>query len=654
MHLLLISLVGNDPGAVALAAKYLRKNTPRGTHLHTLLVQDGSQNVPLREARLSALQHWLQQEGFSVQVRESLEAALNESADFPGRVVLNLTAGDKASFFRFYQSAKKHGWEALVIDAHGPEAVVTTLALKPLPLSKDEYLHLQDYKSLYFVPAQARLIGVANEVPPGLRGYVWHQLRTAQGMDVLLAIQGNRPLLYFPGSGKNFKDRLNVIAQTARELAGQLALPITNFPEHQVRKAHANNQEYLRRIYTQQAKESRVHLVYPRKPGNLQEGLQVPEGHTAVEKVLRPFPLPRKGPVLLALMGEQPVPLLASFLAHQPKEVYLVTTQALEAQLERLAHAQRELEKLGARVHIRTVEGPFAADTIQRLFKPVVGAAEAKGLPLVVNLNGGTKLMALGLLQALTTQATVEYLHGKELKPLPDGPPLSVPWDSITPQQVLGLFGYRLETPSTLGKPYPDPKVLSLAEALLGQPENRGLAKNFLQAWVESFGANPRSFRRRLQKSPLETALGLALEYAVYSHLDAFLRRHKGGAAPGGNLVPISWKEQGPREVDGVAWIRGRLVILECKPSLQTALGLEREDASLGVLREMFGGVFGGGVLVVRRGTWAPHETPPARLRSTLADRTLRIFSLEGRTHFPEGTVWHFPHDLDAALKGWL
>ncbi len=71
MHLLLISLVGNDPGPVALAAKYLRKTTPRGTDLSILLVQDGSQNVPLREARLSALQHWLQQEGFSVQVRES-------------------------------------------------------------------------------------------------------------------------------------------------------------------------------------------------------------------------------------------------------------------------------------------------------------------------------------------------------------------------------------------------------------------------------------------------------------------------------------------------------------------------------------------------------------------------------------------------------
>lgn len=106
--------------------------------------------------------------------------------------------------------------------------------------------------------------------------------------------------------------------------------------------------------------------------------------------------------------------------------------------------------------------------------------------------------------------------------------------------------------------------------------------------------------------------------------------------------------------MDGVAWIKGRLVIVECKPSLQKALGLEREDASLGVLREMFGGVFGGGILVVRKGAWPPHEKPRARLRSALADRTLRIFSLEGRTHFPEGTVWHFPHDLKAALKDWL
>lgn len=96
-----------------------------------------------------------------------------------------------------------------------------------------------------------------------------------------------------------------------------------------------------------------------------------------------------------------------------------------------------------------------------------------------------------------------------------------------------------------------------------------------------------------------------------------------------------------------MAWV-------ECKPSLTLALRDHREDAALHVLKENFGGLFGGGLLVGRQGAWKLHESPPARFREVLKDPGLKVFSLEGRFSFPEGTVWHFPKDLEQAFAEWL
>lgn len=379
----------------------------------------------------------------------------------------------------------------------------------------------------------------------------------------------------------------------------------------------------------QQAKEAGVDLVYPNAfPG----------------QCFFPFSPPQEGPVLLGLVSEQPVPLLASLLAHRPKRAYLASTQDLETRLGRMRAVQGVFAELGTEVEVATVSGPEAMSEVKALFRPVVTEAVARGLPVVANhLNGGTKLMALGLLQALHPNVAVEYLRGSHLLRLDQGLELPVPWNKVGARRVLRLFGYRLQPHQVWKGARYHRQVLALAERLLQVPEDASRSQEFLNAWQRAFGALP----ARLEPGQV---LGLALEYVVYIHLKGFLQKEGGSVAPPGHLVPEE-PMHNPREVDGIFWWKGSLGFVECKPTLGTALTRHHEDAALWLLQERFGGIFGKGILVVRKGSWRPHERPPSVLPSVLANRNLRVFSLEGRQELTGGTIFAFPQDLPEAFR---
>ncbi|MFN4073424.1 MAG: hypothetical protein ACK4G4_08440 [Thermus sp.] len=630
----LLTLLGFDPAPVAWAAKVLRGTLAPGAEtLQVLMVEEGapSQN---REH----LRRWLEGNGWEV------HSVSWPQAEDPGPdTVVNLTAGTKEGFFRLYWIAERHNLRAFVLDAHASPPLLAWTDGRGEHLPESLYFSWEDYFALYLEPQGARLLEKVppSSVPKGLRGPTWYRVEL-EGEEMFFAVSQGRPWVYAKApKGRDFKDHLNLLARRAKDLGGQLARAFTGVPPG--RPQNANDRATL----LQQAKEAGVELVFgdaflehpsPKTPSRA--GLSTP---TILEA---PFSLPDQGPVLLGLVSEQPVPILASFLAHDPKWVYLVSTQDLEKRWGRLRAAKGVLEGMGARVEVATVPGLQAMGEVEDLFCPVVEEALARKLPVVANLNGGTKVMVLGLLRALGPGVGLEYLRGKELLSLREGSSPLVPWGKVGPQEVLRLYGYRLQPPPEWRRAALNPVVLARAEELLKDPQNPSRVTAFLRAWRRAFrGLEP-------NLGDKGKALGMALEYAVYYHLTAVLARVGGRVAPPGHLVPQE-PVHNPREVDGVFWLRGSLGFVECKPKLRDALNRHHEDASLWLLQERFGGLFGKGILVVRQAQWHPQDRLPAKLGQVLANPNLRLFSLQGRQELGEGTLWAFPEDLEEALSGW-
>ncbi len=640
-----LTLSGFDPAPVAWAARIVRRRLAGGDGIVEAYLLEGGSSNQTRER----LEKWLGRNGFKVSAITWPQAeALGPDT------VANLTAGTKEGFFRLYQLARKQGMGALVLEAHASPPLLFWLDGRKEVLSEADSLGLEDYAFLYLEAQGAKIAGRATRVPAGLQGPMWCLIETQEGEkdgQTLFAVHRGRPCVYagIP-KGREFKDHLNILARKAKSLGGQLVRAFTDVP--QGRPQNENDRATL----LQQAKEAGVELVFPNDP--LGYHFRPPDRRVVQLGLIRvrpSFSPPRQGPVLLGIVSEQPVPILASFLAHAPRHVYLVSTKDLEERLGRLEAAKEVFEELGAQVEVAVVSGPQAMKEVEDLFRPVVAQAVARGFPVVANINGGTKLMALGLLEALHPSVGVEYLVGNDLRALNQGPSSPVPWDKVGPEQVLRLFGYRLKPSPEWARVQLNKRVLFLAEELLRNPDDNSRAENFLRVWQNAFGGlgpNP------VGKDPAGKARGLALEYVVYFHLKDFLEHKsavRGKVAPPGHLDPVK-PVHNPREVDGVFWLGGSLGFVECKQNLRDALNRHHEDAALWLLQERFGGLFGKGILVARKAGWRDHEKPPEKLLSTdvLEDRNLRVFGFQRRQRLEKGMIWAFPEDLEKAFADWL
>ena len=627
----LLTLVGNDAAPAAWAAKvFLRRFGSQDPAPRIGLLESGSQD-PVVE-RWRQLKAWLEEQGFQV---ESL--TWNQVEHLGPQVVVNLTAGTKEEFFRLYRLAEEKGFRGFILDAHSSPPILAWRDGRTEPLAEDDLLTLKDYNALYLKPRGARLLGQAKRkvLPSGLLGPTWHWVEV-EGRRVLFAVHQGIPCVFDPEAHQegNFKDQLNILARRAKDLGGQMVRAFAQVPEGRPQDENDRNTLLL------QAKEARVELVFP---------------DTRTGELFSPFTLPDTGPVLLGLVSEQPVPLLASFLAHKPKRVYLLSSHDLEARLGRLEAAEEVFQSLGARVEVATVLGPRASGEVEHLLRPVVEHAVKRGLEVIANLNGGTKLLSLGLLKALSPEVVKEYLRGNTLQSL-DGPSnLEVPWEDASIDQVLQLFGYRLKSGAAWHNVKFSHEVLRKAKAFLNNPKEDRLADSLHATWQQVF-QNPSSPEAQPPPKERGQLLGLALEYVVFAELQRFLEKNRGKVAPPGSLKPRK-RVHNPREVDGVFWLGGSLGFVECKPKLADALKHHHEDAALWVLGERFGGLFGRGILVVRRASrpgQASQEGWQEKLIQVLKQPWLRIFSLEGRLTLEAGTIWAFPEDLHEALRDWL
>lgn len=621
-----LCLLGNDPAPAYLGLKMAARRA--GGVVRAVFYASPAWNEAYK-AKRRALYTLLEEKGIPHEVRPlsaSQAAALEEDM---GEVFVNLTGGAKVWAVRLLERWRRPGARVFLLEAHRPLEAPRALFLWPeeevLSLEA-EALSLEEYARLYLEPFGEAWEEVSppRALPPEARA-----ARLPRRQGGLFVVYRGRPYWIRPFLENERKEMSRQafarFAQEARELGGQLCLPVVPYHGANLRSRHPRERDTVLARWRAWAKENGVFLV---DPGVLLE--------REVASLIQEEPLPKalplpQGPVLLALVSEQATPLYGAYLYARPKEVYLLTTPEMS---DRLRWAKAFFRDKGVRVHTGLLPGPWALWEVRDLLSPVVEEALRRDHPVHANLNGGTHAMALGLYLALKEGARAHYLEGERLLFL-DGEEASVPWGEGRPQDLLALRGYRLK--EKFGSFRPDPEVLAVAEEILKRWaevqaawETSPLVRRFFRLLARRFG---QSF------SPEErgSLKGLPLEYFVYSHLHAYLTSRGGVAAMGGHLVPLEGNEalnSQLTEVDGLALYRGALWLVECKPD---AGSLKERATVMENLVASVGGVRSKGLMVAR--SWNGPPPPPGGNLVHMAWEA------------GEG-VLRFPQDLDKALEG--
>ena len=622
-----LCLLGNDPAPAYLGLKVVEREA--GRVAKAVFYSFPAWNEEYGKKR-QAFFRLLSEKGVLYEERP-LEKGLEEAE--AREVWVNLTGGAKYWAVRFLGHWRRPGARVFLVEGHRALEAPRALFLWPREEERSleaEALTLEEYARLYLEP-----LGEAWErvSPPGAFPPGAQAARLPGREGGVFVVHRGLPYWYWvrPHLGGEAKEMsrkaLSAFSGEAKRLGGQLCLPVVPYHKAHLRSRHPKERENVFARWRAWAREYGVFLVDPGRP--LEEEVASLIKGKASKKAL---PLPQEGPLLLALVSEQAVPLYAAYLHAGPREVYLLTTPEMES---RLRWAEAFFRGKGVRVHRSFLSGPWALREVRDLLAPVVEEALRRGHPVHANLNSGTTAMALGLYLALRDGARAHYLDGDRLLLL-DGGEAEVPWEEGRPEDLLALRGYRFEEEYPDARP--DPGLLALAEEILRRWdevqtswEASPLVRRFLKFWKKRFGqAFPPKRLSRLK--------GLPLDYAVYSHLNAHLAPKGGQARMGGHLVPLGGNEAlAPQftEVDGVFFHRGALWFVECKP---TDEGLRERAPIMAELVRSVGGVEARGLMVARRWRGAP---PPA-------SPNLVYMALEGG----EGVgVYRFPEELEKALS---
>ncbi len=621
-----LCLLGNDPAPAYLGLKIAARKAGGVARAVFYALPAWNETYEAKRRALFAL---LEEQGIPHEVQPlsaSEAAALEEDMR---EVFVNLTGGAKLWAVRLLERWRRPGARVFLLEAHRPLEAPQALFLWPeeevLSLEADA-LSLEEYARLYLEP-----LGEAWEevpppraLPPEARA-----ARLPRRQGGLFVVYRGRPYWIRPFLENERKEMSRQafarFAKEARELGGQLCLPVVPCHTANLQSRHPNERDTVLARWRTWAKENGVFLVDPGTP--LER-----EVASLFQERPRPKPLPPpQGPVLLALISEQATPLYGAYLYTRPEEVYLLTTPEMS---DRLRWAKAFFRSKGVRVHTGLLPGPWALREVRDYLSPVVEKALRRGLPVHANLNGGTHAMALGLYLALKEGARAHYLEGERLHFL-DGEEASVPWGEGRPQDLLALRGYRLR--ERYGSFRPDQEVLDVAETILKRWaevqaawETSPLVRHFFRLLARRFGQSFSPEERRSLK-------GLPLEYFVYSHLHAYLASRGGVAVMGGHLAPLEGNEalnSQLTEVDGLALYRGALWLVECKPD---AGSLKERATLMENLVASVGGVRSKGLMVAR--SWNGPPPPPGGNLVHMAWEA------------GEG-VLRFPQDLDKALEG--
>lgn len=344
-----LSLLGNDPAPAYLGLKMAARRAEGVVRAIFYALPAWNEGYEAKRRALFAL---LGEKGIPYEVRPLSEVPAPEEE--MGEVWVNLIGGAKLWAVRLLGRWRRPGARVFLLEAHRPLEAPRALFLWPeeeaFPLEA-EALTLEEYARLYLGPLGEAWAEAPPPpaFPPGARAA---RLPRREG-GLFVVYRGRpywvRPFLEDEREGMS-REAFARFAQEARELGGQLCLPVVPYHGASLRSHHPHEQDIVLARWRAWAEENGVFLVDPRAP------LEREVASLFQEKPLpKAPPLPR-GPVLLALVSEQATPLYGGYLYARPKEAYLLTTPEMA---DRLRWAEAFFRGKGVRVHIGLLPGPF-------------------------------------------------------------------------------------------------------------------------------------------------------------------------------------------------------------------------------------------------------------------------------------------------------
>lgn len=345
----------------------------------------------------------------------------------------------------------------------------------------------------------------------------------------------------------------------------------------------------------------------------------------------------------LCLVSDQLLPNLIPALIQHPSRVHLVVSEMMEDQGKRLRRLL-EARDIAVTVHPQAPSSDMTA--LNQYVLDLAGTLEEQA-PLVLNLTGGTKPMALAFAQWLpqllacesiytdTARGVIEHIGSSDGRVKPHDEPMA---DVIDLATHLAAYGARAGTPQSAAPEWRERagRLKTLDKWLA---EHAGELEGFLGALngavegatksADGFRARqPLEARGRLQREALERIAGedhgllrivsdTTVEFAdedAARHLGGLWLEHYAwhvlrdagltGAACGQTIYWKDDRKDAPRnELDVVAAHRNRLLLIECKTARFGRSEQKDQDIAhkLEALGRNAGGLFGTTVLLSAR-----------------------------------------------------
>ena len=319
--LVYLCLLGNDPAPAYLGLKLVERKV--GKVAKAVFYSFPEWNEEYRKKRQALFR--LLSEKSVLHEERPLEKGLEEAE--AREVWVNLTGGAKLWAVRFLGRWRRPGARVFLVEGHraleAPRALFLWPQEEELSLA-GEALTLEEYARLYLEPLGEawERVSTPGAFPPGAQAA---RLPGREGG--VFVVHRGLPYWVRPRLGDEAKEMsredLSAFSSEAKRLGGQLCLPVVPYHRAHLRSRHPKERENVLTRWKAWAREYGVFLVDPGRP--LEEEVASQTKGKASKKAL---PLPQEGPLLLALVSEQAVPLYAAHLHARPREVYLLTTGA--------------------------------------------------------------------------------------------------------------------------------------------------------------------------------------------------------------------------------------------------------------------------------------------------------------------------------------
>jgi hypothetical protein len=603
---LYVASLGNDPAPIMvgfLLSRFLQQNTVWDVRL----VSEQSERE-LIEARRKRLEDWLMAQGArsviwikATSLENSARAATEALATSDPLVFVNVTGGTKLLSLELWNAASlvvKANVFSLNVHGNG-----NALLLSPVQKSLEVFprLTIEDYLSVY-KPDHANLQPLTTEETALLKKF--HQKDDFVALEYRtqrFAVRMNKDrleLFYLKeiAATGNRQDFM-IPREYASEIGGDAVsvFALIDFQKFdQQRKSNRLEQAKAHRV-----KVLEVNIVH-----------HTPKAPVASEL---PFSLTNwtqpNSTTLVVLSSGQMLPALVT-LSNHPEITHVVILSTDDKRVE-AGRFRSLLEQSKQKVRILTGLSPDQPNRILEATQEVLNELQGQ---VVINLNGGTTAMMLALWAAIcphlhSGRVQVEYVEDTNVLVLKNKTWERIPDVTITAsiQQQIQLNGVRLQ-PHGLRF---DMWLRLNARVAADQNDQASNLHPILEAFQKRFDQlHPHARIRRVQGTS-----GKAHEYLVWCELIEHLNTPEFEVIPGGHLYDQQWQGNASAgadtdinanicsEVDAIVRYRGKLFLVEVKPSLKKAIehNLQgREHLNLPIIANRAGGRFARGLLVVK------------------------------------------------------